>query len=122
MGPNVLIVEDEHDLRSLIAEAFEERGIRTTQARDGVEALEQLRNHMGIQLMVSDIRMPRMGGYELVEKALAASPELKVLMITGYRTDLPSGSSLTAREIRILPKPIDLNRLGDLAVEMLGRP
>ncbi len=122
MGPQVLIAEDEKQLRELLTEALESRNLRVAQAADGVEALGMLEGRSSIQLLLSDIRMPRMNGYDLVEKALALSPELKVLMMTAYAEDHPPASALRAREIRTLRKPFDPDRLCDLVHEMLSRP
>ncbi len=122
MGPQVLIAEDEKQLRELLTEALESRNLRVAQAADGVEALGVLEKRSSIQLLLSDIRMPRMDGYDLVEKALAFSPELKVLMMTAYAEDHPPASALRAREIRTLRKPFDPDRLCDLVHEMLARP
>jgi CheY-like chemotaxis protein len=122
MGPQVLIAEDEKQLRELLAEALERRNLRVVQAGDGVEALALLEDRAGIQLLLSDIKMPRMGGYDLVEKALQFSPELKVLMMTAYAEDQPPRAALKAREIRTLRKPFDPDKLCDLVHEMLARP
>jgi two-component system cell cycle sensor histidine kinase/response regulator CckA len=122
MGPQVLIAEDETQLRELLAQALEDRNLRVAQAADGVEALNLLENRSSIQLLLSDIRMPRMDGYDLVEKALEVSPELKVLMMTAYAEDHLPTSALKAREIRTLQKPFDPDRLCDLVHEMLARP
>ena len=122
MGPQVLIAEDETQLRELLAQALEDRNLRVAQAADGVEALDVLEKRSSIQLLLSDIRMPRMDGYDLVEKALEVSPELKVLMMTAYAEDHPPTAALRAREIRTLQKPFDAERLCDLVHEMLARP
>ena len=122
MGPQVLIAEDETQLRELLAQALEDRNLRVVQAADGVEALDVLEKRSSIQLLLSDIRMPRMDGYDLVEKALVVSPELKILMMTAYAEDHPPTAALRAREIRTLQKPFDADRLCDLVHEMLARP
>jgi len=122
MGPQVLIAEDETQLRELLAQALEDRNLRVVQAADGVEALDVLEKRSSIQLLLSDIRMPRMDGYDLVEKALVVSPELKILMMTAYAEDHPPTAALRAREIRTLQKPFDAERLCDLVHEMLARP
>ena len=121
-APQILIAEDEEQLRGLIAEMLTERHVNVVEAADGVEAFALLQSHPGVSLLLSDVKMPRMNGYELVEQALALHPELKVLMMTGYAQDHPPSAVLRAREIRTLIKPVDLNRLCDLACEMLARP
>ena len=89
------------------------------EAGDGVEALELLKANPEIALLVSDIKMPRMDGYALVEAGLAFKPDLKVLLMTGYAQD-PPPAVLRAREIQILHKPFNLERLCALAAEMVA--
>lgn len=119
----VLLAEDDGELRQVIAEALTQAGLRVAEAKDGVEALKILReNPRSDALLISDVRMPRMDGYELAEAAIALNPELKMLMLTGYPEMLVPPAALQAREVRILMKPVELDRLCDLAMEMLARP
>jgi len=118
----VILAEDESQLRSLIAELLASKGLRVCQAADGLEALQLIKDHPGASLLLSDIVMPNMNGYELVEESLKLRPELKVLMMTAYPTDQPPPSALRAREIRTLVKPFDPDRMCDLVVDMLARP
>jgi two-component system cell cycle response regulator CpdR len=121
-APQILVAEDEGALRALIAEMLTDRELRVTQASDGVQALEILKENPGISLLLSDVKMPRMDGYELAEESLSLFPELKVLMMTAYAQDHPPPPLLRAREIRTLVKPVDLDRLCDLVCDMLSRP
>ena len=98
------------------------RDLKVLEAEDGKQAYELLRKNSGVSLPLSDVRMPNMDGYELVEKALDLRPELKVLMMTGYAQERPPSELMRAREIRTLHKPVDLERLSDLVCEMLSRP
>ena len=118
----VILAEDENQLRSLIAELLAAKGLKVSQAADGVEALELIRDNPGAGLLLSDIVMPNMNGYELVEESLKLRPELKVLMMTAYPSQQPPPSALKAREIRTLIKPFDPDRMCDLVVDMLARP
>ena len=65
--------------------------------------------------------MPRMDGYALAEAALELRPELKVVMMTAYAQDHPPSALMKAREIRVLVKPVNLDRLSLLVDEMLAR-
>jgi two-component system cell cycle response regulator CpdR len=121
MRPQVLVADDEAALRALIAENLLDRNIGVVEAGDGVEALEMLRAEKSVQLLLSDIRMPRMDGHQLVDKAVRLYPDLKVVMMTGYAAELPTGGALHAREIRTLLKPLDIDRLTDLVADMLTR-
>jgi DNA-binding NtrC family response regulator len=119
---HVILAEDEDQLRGLIAEMLSSKGVKVCQAADGLEALKLLRATPSASLLLSDIVMPNMNGYELVEASLKMRPELKVLMMTAYPTDRPPPSALKAREIRTLVKPFDPDRMCDLVVDMLARP
>jgi DNA-binding NtrC family response regulator len=122
MPAQIVVAEDEAGLRSLIAEMLAQRDLKVLEAEDGQAAYAQLQANPNISLLLSDIRMPRMNGYELAEAALSLRPELKVLMMTAYVQEQPPPALLRAREIRTLSKPFDLERLGDLVCEMLARP
>jgi CheY-like chemotaxis protein len=106
-------------LRVLAVEMLEDSGFQVFEAGDGVEALALLHTHPAIALLVSDIKMPRMDGYALVEAGLGLRPDLKVLLMTGYAHDAPT-PMLQAHKIRILHKPFNLELLCTLATEMLG--
>ena len=118
----VIRAEDEAQLRGLIASLLTAKGVTVAQAADGVEALELVKKDPGAALLLSDIVMPNMDGYELVEASLTLRPELKVLLMTAYAADRPPPSALRAREIRTLVKPFDPDRMCDLVVDMLSRP
>ena len=113
----VLVAEDEAMLRTIAVEMLEDAGFAVFQAGDGEEALALLKVNPGIEVLVSDIKMPRMDGYALVEAGLAVRPDLKVLLMTGYAQD-PPPQVLKAREIQILHKPFNLEKLCALAAAM----
>ena len=112
----ILIAEDEAMLRLIAVELLQDAGFEVFEASDGVEALELLKANPQIALLVSDVKMPRMDGYSLVEAGLALRPDLKVLMMTGYAQNPPQ--MLAARDIQVLRKPFNLERLCVLAAEM----
>jgi CheY-like chemotaxis protein len=120
-GVQVIVAEDEAPLRSLIVEALTQKNLSVLEAADGVEALAHVKDYPGVSLILSDVRMPRMGGYELIDAAIALHPELKALMMTAYIVDQPPPAALRAREIRVLVKPVDLDRLCDMVTDMLSR-
>jgi CheY-like chemotaxis protein len=115
--PVILLAEDEAMLRIIAVEILEDAGFQVFQAGDGVEALELLKANPEISLLISDIKMPRMDGYALVEAGLAFKPGLKVLLMTGYAQE-PPAHLVKAAAVQILHKPFDLERLCALAAEM----
>jgi CheY-like chemotaxis protein len=81
----VLLVEDEAPIRMLLARTLETSGYTVLQANDGKEALEVAKGKMGpIELLVTDIVMPKLGGIDLAKELLALRPALRVLFLTGY--------------------------------------
>ena len=113
----ILIVEDEAMLRVIAVEMLQDAGFTVFEAGDGAEALELLKANPGIVLLLSDVKMPRMDGYALVEAGLALRPDLKVVMMTGYAQEPPP---TLPRTIPTLHKPFNLDRLCQLAGEMLA--
>lgn len=117
----ILVAEDEAMLRIVAVEMLVEAGFNVFEASDGVEALEVLKANPQIALLVSDIKMPRMDGYALVEAGLALRPGLKVLLMTGYAPNPPPTMPKTGG-IQVLHKPFNLERLCALATEMTTLP
>ncbi len=117
--PTLLIAEDEIVLRMLAVEMLRDAGLVVLEAGNGVEALAMLQANPQIGLLISDIKMPQMNGYELAELGLTLMPGLKVLLLTGY-SENPSPEKLRQADIRILHKPFDLEQLCAVAQDMLG--
>jgi DNA-binding NtrC family response regulator len=115
----ILLAEDEAMLRIVAVETLKDDGFTVFEAGDGVSALEILRKHPEIELLISDIKMPRLSGYELAEGALGIRPGLKVLFMTGYSTDAPP-AYIKELSIRTLQKPFNVIELSQLAKTMLN--
>ena len=94
----VLVVEDDPSLRSLMVRTLTAKGYRAVAASDGVEALEQLAADPEIELVVTDIVMPRMNGVELARQ-LAASARARLLFVSAY------GKDYTELPASLLEKP-----------------
>jgi CheY-like chemotaxis protein len=98
--PRVLVVEDEPVIRRLIVRMLEEAGYDVLQAEDGLAALDLIHAVNGaLDLLVTDVVMPRMSGAELVDRARAEYPSMNILCISGYADPIvPKGH-------HFLPKP-----------------
>jgi two-component system cell cycle sensor histidine kinase/response regulator CckA len=84
----VLLVEDEGALRKLARSILESAGYEVLDAANGREGLALCREHPGpIDLLLSDVVMPELGGRELAERALTIRPGLKVVFMSGYHDD-----------------------------------
>jgi two-component system response regulator HydG len=82
---NILLVDDHKPFRDSLAKILEGEGLRVFPANDGEEALNILRNEL-IHLILTDLKMPRMNGVELLQVAKTIRPEVEVILITGYGT------------------------------------
>ena len=113
----ILVVEDDAEVRNTSTAMLHDLGHSILLARNGAEALALLGAGDPIDVLFTDVLMPGgMDGVELAKQAVAARPELKVLITTGY----PGRSSLLHSGFVVLPKPftrVDLDRLIQALVE-----
>jgi CheY-like chemotaxis protein len=95
----VLLVEDEEIVRRLAAHFLEEAGYRVREAADGPSALALLRDPTaGIELMVTDVRLPGMDGKDLVDAVRQVKPSLPILLVSGaLAPDGADGASFLAK-------------------------
>lgn len=81
----ILVVEDEAGVRDLACQFLKTNGYSVLEAKDGVEALETIARHNEpIDLVLSDILMPRMGGHEMASHLESRCPDIRILFMTGY--------------------------------------
>ena len=86
-GETILLVEDNEDLRKAGQNILESLGYRVLTAANGREALTVYETGGSVDLVITDVVMPEMGGKELVQELRRSDPDLKVLAITGYVAD-----------------------------------
>ena len=108
----VLLVEDETGVRELAREYLEMTGYTVIVAGDGNTALEVAAMHAGpIQLLMTDVVMPGIGGCELAERITALRPEIKVLYMTGYTDQAVMHQGILDADAILLQKPFTLATL-----------
>ncbi len=91
VAPVVLLAEDDDLVRDLVSSVLEGAGFEVHATRNGIEALEELeRVERPIDLLVTDLVMPRMSGRELAERVAASQPQAPVVFISGYSEESPS--------------------------------
>ena len=117
LSKTVLLVEDETLLRKITGDTLRDAGYPVLEAIDGVEALEILSQNADIGLLITDIKMPRLDGYQLTRAALDIHPELQVVLVSGYD---PVPQQIHDAKIRIIPKPFDFDLLVILVRSILG--
>jgi two-component system, cell cycle sensor histidine kinase and response regulator CckA len=102
----VLLVEDEDLVRQLTREILLRNGYRVLEAADGAEALRLVSQYDGqIDLMVTDVVMPRMSGNELVGHARPLRPDMRVLYVSGYSEEAIARHGQLTEGVELLSKP-----------------
>jgi DNA-binding response OmpR family regulator len=104
----VLIVEDDVELRKLFSKVLCRNGYETLEAADGVEALDVM-DRESIDIIISDIMMPRMNGYELAQSLRQAGYTLPILMITAAESfsDMKRGFSAGTDDYMVKPVNVE---------------
>jgi CheY-like chemotaxis protein len=111
----LLLVDDEEELRAMCRRALEDDGAMVIEASDGVEALTLVQESTApLDLVITDLKMPRLGGLEVAELLSIFRPELPVLAMTG-------DPGMADRRLPTLLKPFSLEELTDAARLMRGR-
>jgi signal transduction histidine kinase/DNA-binding LacI/PurR family transcriptional regulator/CheY-like chemotaxis protein/PAS domain-containing protein len=116
----ILVVEDEPQVRFIAAENLRNLGYQVLEAGDGQEALLVARNHPArLDLLLTDVIMPNLGGCELARKLRTERPGLRVLYVSGYTDDHLPGTEMAAEGAGFLQKPFNCESLGQKVRELL---
>jgi DNA-binding response OmpR family regulator len=115
-GKRILVVDDDQGVRTFVEAVLAESGFEAVAVAGGAEALQAL-DRSAFDLLLTDIRMPEMDGFELVKRARRSHPGLRVLFISGYASEYPID---WARD-DFLAKPFRPRHLLDRIDEILGR-
>mgnify|MGYP001087559510 CR=1 FL=1 len=111
-GYTVLLAEDESAVRSVVESVLQRHGYHVLSASDGAEALEIAANHRGtIDLLLTDVIMPGMGGPELADRLRLVQPSLPVLFASGYTDDDSMLRGIATDELAFLAKPFTPQQL-----------
>ena len=115
---SVLWVDDEEMIRNIGKEMLEALAHRADVAASGVEALSLLRNNQ-YDLLITDIGMPDMNGWQLVERIKENYPEMKVAVVTGWGAEVSNEEKEKYGVDKVLGKPIDIMQLKHMVGEVL---
>jgi PAS domain S-box-containing protein len=116
----VLLVEDEDGVRALSRHVLQGCGYTVLEARDGVEAVRVAGRHRGrIDLLLTDVVMPRMSGREVAERLAGRHAGMKVLFLSGYTEDAVVRHGILEAEVAFLQKPFSPASLAAKVREVL---
>jgi two-component system, cell cycle response regulator CpdR len=108
----ILLADDDAAARDLVQRALVGDGHDVVATHDGAEALEQLQGDgAGFELLISDVQMPGVDGIELIEKALAIAPKMRVILMSGFTDELDRAKHLKSKIAREISKPFTLEQV-----------
>jgi CheY-like chemotaxis protein len=118
----ILLVEDDRPVRATAARILTNQGYRVLEAGDGAAALALLDGTgLAVDLMITDVVLPGMGGRELAEQVARIRPQIRILYVTGYTDDVILQHRLVERDVSLLQKPFTAGSLGAKVREVLDR-
>ena len=108
--PKVLIIDDESSIRRTLREILEFEKYEVTEATDGMEGLVKVKRAF-FDVILLDIKMPKMDGMEVLERLMILSPDSSIIMISGHGTIDTAVEAVKMGAFDFISKPPDLNRL-----------
>ena len=122
-GETVLVVDDEPAVRSLVTDTLADLGYNALEASDGPEGLKILKSGVRVDLLVTDVGLPKgMNGRQLADAARVTRPDLKILFITGYAENAVIGNGMLERGMHVLTKPFALDVLASRIRDLVSEP
>ncbi|HEY5827206.1 MAG TPA: response regulator [Hyphomicrobiaceae bacterium] len=116
----ILLAEDDAATRDMVQRALTADGHQVVVTQDGAEALEKLRGGGSFDLLISDVQMPGVDGIELIEKAVAAAPKMRVILMSGFAGELDRAKHLRSKIAREISKPFTLEQVRTVVRSVLG--
>jgi DNA-binding response OmpR family regulator len=106
----ILLVDDEKEFVSTLAERLRLRGIQATEANTGEEALRLVETESP-HVVILDVKMPGMGGLETLRRLKSSQPEIPVILLTGIGTEQEGAEGLSLGAYDVLMKPLQIDEL-----------
>jgi len=119
-GPFILIVDDEPEIRSFMSDALDVFGYQVGAARDADEAFALIARTR-FDLVMSDLRLPGLRGWDFAAKLRSIDPVLPLIMLTGSAPDDDDLCRVREAGIAVLHKPVPLPQLETALAEALSR-
>ena len=119
MSRKILIVDDNPNMSSLLSEMLEVFDYESIRANDGLEAIEKVEQN-DVSLVITDMRMPKMSGLDLLQKIKEKRPEMPVVVISGYALDDEGNNLLASLADGFLNKPFKMSDIEKLLDDVAG--
>src|SRR5262245_49177517 len=121
MAPKILLVDDDESVRITLAANLELEGLEVVEAESASRGLALLQQQ-SFDLLLSDVRMPGMGGVELFLAVKRVAPDLPVLLMTGFTSEEAVTTAVSAGVFAVLIKPFDISHVVKTLQRALQRP
>ncbi len=121
-GRIVLVVEDEPVVRALVVDVLGSLGYSVLEAGDGAVALKLLQSRQKVDLLLTDVGLPKMNGRQLADAARLDRPGLKVLFMTGYAENAAMANGFLEPGMEMITKPFPIDKLAARIEQMLEKP
>lgn len=112
MARKILIVDDESEIREELAEYLARKGYNVVQSEDGSSAWAEFEAR-GADLIITDLKMPRMDGYELIRRVRSRDPKVPIIAATGQYSSGDLQLAIEAGATSTAKKPLGLRELGE---------
>src|SRR3569623_2391832 len=120
-GETVLVIDDEPAIRMLIGAILVDLGYNTIEASNGPDGLALLKRHLGVELLVTDVGLPKgMNGRQLADAARVERPDHKKLFLTGNAENAVIGTAQLGTGMHVLTKPFAMDALVNRVRELLA--
>lgn len=119
MAKKILIVDDNPNMSSLLVEMLEVFQYEALRATDGHDALDQIDKLSDIAMVITDMRMPKMSGLELLQTIKDRKPELPVVVISGYSVEESDSDIVKTKADGFLNKPFMMSDIEQLLSNLL---
>ncbi|WP_437850150.1 response regulator [Sorangium sp. So ce363] len=120
-GKRVLVIDDEEGMRITLAASLELEGYEVVEARDGIHALELVRQQ-AFTLVISDIRMPGLNGVETFRELKRIQPELTVVLMTAFALERLIEEAIAEGVYTVIHKPFSMDHLARIVARAVDSP
>jgi two-component system, cell cycle sensor histidine kinase and response regulator CckA len=121
-GATILVVDDEPEVRKLVAAMLARHGYKVLTADTGENAIRLFRNNPEIALLLTDVVAPGMSGPMIADEIAALKPDIKVLFMSGYDGTQVVQRYVVERRYSLLIKPFTMEQLAKKVRDALGEP
>ncbi len=127
LPPRILLAEDDAEMRALVSDDLRRAGYSVVECADGAALLRRLDSAnrtqgLGVDLVVSDVRMPELTGLEVLERLRGADPFTPYIVVTAFGSAETRRAAARLGAIAVLDKPFDIKDLLRLVEDAIGAP